>query len=97
MKPDCSEPKSVPKNQRLYTLWRCVHIEVILTHLAATLLFATQCSWLYIYQILSVLQRSDWPVAEEIDNCDTSHYKDAKISLGDRLITFQGLHVVYKA
>ena len=27
----------------------------------------------------------------------TSHYKDAKISLGDRLITFQVLHVVYKA
>ena len=68
----------------------------LLTNLAATLLFATQCSWLYIYQILPVLRRSDWIVADEIDNCDTSHYKDAKISLGDSLITFQGLHVVYK-
>ena len=27
----------------------------------------------------------------------TSQYKDAEISLGDRLITFQVLHVVYKA
>ena len=56
------------KKERLGIVFTCK----LLTNLVATLLFATQCSWFYIYQILTILLRSDWIVAEEIDNCDVT-------------------------
>ena len=57
-------PKKATRKTVLQT-WKAWKLYALF---AATLLFATQCSWPYIYQIPPILRRSDWPVAEEIAN-----------------------------
>ena len=54
-----------PTRQTVLQTWKAWKLYALF---AATLLFATQCSWPYIYQIPPKLRRSDWPVVEEIDN-----------------------------
>ena len=66
-------PKKATRKTVLQT-WKAWKLYALF---AATLLFATQCSWPYIYQIPPILLRSDWPVAEEIDNNCRRHYKAA--------------------
>ena len=72
------------------TLWHCVYIEVTYPS-GCDVLLATQCNWRPICMIWIVLRRADWSAGMRCGCILTSRYKDAKISLGDRLITFQGV------
>ena len=58
----------LPKNERLYILSN-VEAWKLYAFLAATLCFATQCSWHCTCIIRLILPSPDWPVADDVDNC----------------------------
>ena len=79
-------PSAVLLLKKTDALALCLHRSYTYSSCCDVLL-ATQCSWRPICIIWIDLRRADWSAGGRGGCISTSRYKDAKISLGDRLYT----------